>query len=260
MHEVSLRSSTNRMDAHNLAVVLCPNLVAGPDPMRDVMMCAVPGGPALYDTPASALPAPTSSQEGRTTLGAVIKLCIQRYYEVFDEVDDPTEAVPRPRVPKDQPSPAASSFSSGSRDRRHSGFPDDDEEIDDAMLVMPIGPSGSTQSQNQNQNGDTTPTQQTRNVLTTVPYAQRVRGGKSTHTTADNAANGVAQSATKARSMISIDNGRGLPGSRKGSISIGRGTTRKSSGAGVEAIGVTAGGFFSPPSSAPAVPARYTGT
>lgn len=256
MHEVSLRSATNRMDAHNLAVVLCPNLVSGPDPMRDVMMCAVPGGPALYDAPPSASQALNASQEGRTTLGAVIKLAIQRYYEVFDEVPDRTEAIPRPRVIKDQPSPAASSFDSGSR--RHSGFPDDEEEIDDAMLVMSIGPSGSAQQ------GGTNPAQQalptTRSTPNNWPYAQRVRGaqpgGRSTHTTVDNTGNGIAQSAAKARSMISIDNGRGLPGSRKGSISIGKSTSRKSSGAGVEAIGVTADGFFSPPNSAPPVPTR----
>ncbi|KZP23326.1 CDC42 rho GTPase-activating protein [Athelia psychrophila] len=258
MHEVSLRSSTNRMDAHNLAVVLCPNLVSGPDPLRDVMMCAVPAGPALQDTPAQASASPP---EGRTTIGAVIKLCIQRYYEVFDEVPDRTEAVarPRPRVPSNQPSPAGS-FSSASRDRPHSGFPDDDEEIDDAMLVMSIGPSGSGSVPN----GGAKPAQQAAPATSTwsapgpvpVPYAQRVRGGRSIHATADGTVNGAVQSTGKARSMISIDNGRGLPGSRKGSISIGRGATRKSSGAGVEAIGVTAGGFFSPPSSAPPVPAR----
>lgn len=251
MHEVSLHSSTNRMDAHNLAVVLCPNLVAGPDPMQDVMMCAVPGGPALYDGPASVPQTPVPPREGRTTLGAVIKLSIQRYYEIFDEVPDRTEAVPRPRALKDQPSPAAS-FSSG--DRRHSHFLDDDEDIDDAMLVMPIGPSGS--AQNQSQNNTNQPTHQTGNAPSPVSYVQRVRGGRSTHTTTENATSGVAQSVSKARSMISIDNGRGLPGSRKGSISIGRGTTKKSSGAGVEAIGVTADGFFSPPSSAPPVPMR----
>ncbi|KAG9315980.1 Rho GTPase activation protein [Chiua virens] len=45
--EVSLHSSSNRMDAHNLAIVICPNLVKSSNPMRDVMMCIVPGGPSL---------------------------------------------------------------------------------------------------------------------------------------------------------------------------------------------------------------------
>ena len=61
-------------------------------------------------------------------------------------------------------------------------------------------------------------------------------------------------STNKAKSMYSIENGTGTAGGRKGSISVGRGTTRKSSGAGVEAIGITAEGFFSAPSSAPPVP------
>jgi len=57
----------------------------------------------------------------------------------------------------------------------------------------------------------------------------------------------------KAKSMVSIDNGHGTSGTRRGSISVGRGT-RKSSGAGVEAISITAEGFFSAPNSAPPVP------
>jgi Rho GTPase-activating protein 1 len=48
--------------------------------------------------------------------------------------------------------------------------------------------------------------------------------------------------------MISIEKGgpAGTVG-KKGTITIGRGTTRKSSGAAVEALSVTAAGFFSPP-------------
>lgn len=49
--------------------------------------------------------------------------------------------------------------------------------------------------------------------------------------------------------MISIENGGASSNgsrTRKGSITIGRGTTRKSSCASVEAIGVTTEGFFSP--------------
>jgi Rho GTPase-activating protein 1 len=62
----------------------------------------------------------------------------------------------------------------------------------------------------------------------------------------------------KTKSTISIENGgTSCHGSRprKGSITIGRGTTRKSSGASVEAIDVTAEGFSSPPvDDAPLVP------
>jgi Rho GTPase-activating protein 1 len=66
----------------------------------------------------------------------------------------------------------------------------------------------------------------------------------------------------KARSMVSIENSViGSVGTKgkKGSISVGRGGTRKASGAGVEALGVTATGFFMPMSGAPPVPHLRTG-
>ncbi|KAK7690195.1 hypothetical protein QCA50_006846 [Cerrena zonata] len=102
LHEVSLRSASNRMDAHNLAVVICPNLVSGSNPLRDVMLCAVPGGPSLHSIPTQSQPPqpstpstsnPAALAEGKTTLGLVVKLCIQRYYEIFDDLPDPTEAL-----------------------------------------------------------------------------------------------------------------------------------------------------------------------
>lgn len=262
MHEVSLRSASNRMDAHNLAVVLCPNLVKSADPIRDVAMCAVPGGPTLYDPTITSRPTAPVSQEGKTTVGAVVKLCIQRYYEIFDEVHDRSEAIlqPGPRLAKNgngSGSPGTSSLSL--EGKRQSAYQDDDEDIDDAMLVMPIGPSssaGGTTAQNQSstpaasQQPPWGAAYQTRN-------RNNLSGARSVHMAKDDSGangNGYSQSTVnKARSMISIDNGRGLPGTRKGSISVGRGT-RKSSGAGVEAISVTAGGFFMAPSSAPPLP------
>ena len=236
MHEVSLRAASNRMDAHNLAVVLSPNLVSGPDPIKDVAMCALSSA---------------SMPEGKTTLGAVIKLCIQRYYEVFDEVLDRAEAIPRPWALKGEPSSpgGASSVSSGSK--RFSGFlRDDDDEFDDDMLVMPIEP------------GHVGGPAANDDALYKPRHKSNLSGGRSVHTVGEGQVgprngNGYSQATvTKAKSMVSIDNGHGVsgPGMRKGSISIGRGTTRKSSGAGVEAISITAGGFFTPPNSAPHVP------
>ncbi|KAJ3819677.1 Rho GTPase activation protein [Lentinula raphanica] len=224
MHEVSLRSDVNRMDAHNLAVVLCPNLVRGSSPIRDVQMCVVPGGPQLFSTPSTSSPSspsipPSSSSssstsnpakpslaEGKTTLGAVIKLCIERYYEIFDEVVDPGEVTGMnngavlghdedeyshhdelgleydghtPEQSRSWSMSRSREFSgeqlnddlefvhpsnsrTGNHKRNSSGFrtnPDDDEEIDDAMLVMPIGPTGSNHRQeatvtNHNLNGE----------------------------------------------------------------------------------------------------------
>ncbi|KIM77725.1 hypothetical protein PILCRDRAFT_825167 [Piloderma croceum F 1598] len=270
MHEVSLRAASNRMDAHNLAVVLCPNLVSGTDPIRDVAMCAVPGGPILYDpASAAARSKPTPQPEGKTTLGAVIKLCIHRYYEIFDEVQHRNEA-PQPWTLKDEPvSPGgASSASSGSR--QFSGFlRDDEDDIDDGVLVMPIEPS-SSRGPAQNGSGSISTAQQTAlNASGNIPYKPRHRsnqsGEKSVHAVdVDDGGlrikkgNGNPQpgTVTKAKSMVSIDNGDQTPGivTRRGSISVGRRTRRKSSGAGVEAINITAGGFFTSPNSSPSVP------
>lgn len=265
MHEVSLRAATNRMDAHNLAVVLCPNLISGHNPARDVMMCTVPGGVSMSNSdPRGSNPAALS--EGRTTLGSVIKLCIQRYYEVFDDIRDRSEALPPQRVLGDDGA-ASSEASSDSRITSHKRMSsglysnDDDEDIDDAMLVMPIGPSHSNGSGPPSAWGvgypgaGNTHKQRHRNTL-----SGGSAGVRSMHTViGQNGATGYSYaSASKAKSMISIEkgiaaNGIGTVG-RKGSISVGRGTTRKSSGAGVEAISITAEGFFSAPASAPPVP------
>ncbi|GBE83240.1 hypothetical protein SCP_0502870 [Sparassis crispa] len=235
LHEVSLRSEINRMDAHNLSVVISPNLVSSPNPLRDVMMCSVPStsttiGPAAFP---QAQPA-----EGKTTLGMVIKLCIHRYYEVFDEVQDRSEAVPRHLFVERDASP--SSTSSPRTGRNRDSVYDDDEEIDDAMLVMPIGPDGSGGSRG---NGGS----EARGV-----QAKDTFGTRSVHTTYGANGNGSAYATVnKARSMISIEKGGSA---RSGSITIGRGTTRKSSGAGVEALGISAAGFFTAPETAPPVP------
>ncbi|OSX56415.1 hypothetical protein POSPLADRAFT_1159761 [Postia placenta MAD-698-R-SB12] len=249
LHEVSLRSATNRMDAHNLAVVITPNLVSGSNPLRDVMMCAVPGGAFPFDSTPSFSPTASTPATGRTTLGMVIKLCIQRFYEVFDEVHDRSEAIlqrpfePRPSSPSSPSSPRA--------DRRRDSTYDDDDDIDDAMLVMPIGPSSSSQPAG------------ARSPPHAVPSAKVARNGagagttgRSVHTTIKGGGGAASTyspygTVNKARSTISIERGGAA---RKGSISVGRGTSRKSAGAGVEAIGITAEGFFAAPDTAPPVP------
>ncbi|KAJ3710528.1 Rho GTPase activation protein [Lentinula raphanica] len=49
-------------------------------------------GRARYETyRCTSNPTTASLTEGKTMLGAVIKLCIERYYEIFDEVVDPGE-------------------------------------------------------------------------------------------------------------------------------------------------------------------------
>ncbi|KAJ3752365.1 hypothetical protein EV360DRAFT_88816 [Lentinula raphanica] len=99
MHEVSLRSAVNRMDVHNPAVVLCPNLLRGSSPIQDLQICVVPGGPQLLSTPSTSPPSPpsippsslsspgmsnptkASLTEGKTTLGAMINLYEQGHHD-----------------------------------------------------------------------------------------------------------------------------------------------------------------------------------
>lgn len=245
MHEVSVRAASNRMDAHNLAIVLCPNLVKGSNPMRDVTMCSVAN--AVF-APSPSSPDPSSSS---ATLGIVIKLCIERYYEVFDEVLDRSEAV-LPRRPYQD---SNRSEASASPTPAH-----DDESIDDAMLVMPIGPSGhrtgppsawGTINGNGNGNGSGGIRPQHRSHLS----GGSVHGEGRTRSGSIGGRDNVYLSAGRSKSMVNIENGTGTVGGR-GSITLGRGTVRKSSGAGVEAIGITAEGFFTPPSNAPPVPPK----
>ncbi|KIJ17595.1 hypothetical protein PAXINDRAFT_167607 [Paxillus involutus ATCC 200175] len=282
LHEVSSHSSKNRMDAHNLAVVICPNLVKSSNPMKDVLMCAVPGGPSVTNDSPS-LPSSSTSQsvsastttlsglssgsfsEGRTTLGAVIKLCIQRYYEIFDEVRDRSEPVPVSRHLSRSPSPLSSSESSASlskRPRPTSLTVDDEDSIDDAMLVMPIGPAGNAGSTSTSGFSQGAQNATLGNGSRTVfPYQPRQRkspviapGVRSVNKDTSGG-NYSYISRSRARSTLSIERAGGGFGSGRGSISIGRGTLRKATGSGVEALGITAGGFFAAPSS-PSPPSR----
>ncbi|KAH7923341.1 hypothetical protein BV22DRAFT_1036424 [Leucogyrophana mollusca] len=287
MHQVSLHAATNRMDAHNLALVLCPNLVSSPNPMKDVLMCGIPGGPSFTNDASSSmtsstlttssaaassttavsspsLSSSTSSTEAKTTLGAVIKLCIQRYYEIFDEVRDPAEAVQRSVRSPSPPSSSASS-SSGPKQPRPLSLNGDDDDIDDAMLVMPIGPSTTggpssmaTSERTINLGGGSGGgiSYQPRQRKGPVNASGSGGGVRSVNTDTINGNGGGYSyaSRSRARSTISIEGGGNGGGFGRGSISIGKGTMRKSSGAAVEAVGVTAGGFFSPPGTAPPVP------
>ncbi|KAG2109211.1 hypothetical protein BD769DRAFT_1630485 [Suillus cothurnatus] len=220
LHEVSLRSNVNRMDAHNLAVVICPNLVKSSDPMQDVLLCSIPNGPWM-SSGTNIFP---ETSDGGTTLGSIVKLCIQRYHEIFDEVHDRTEAVP-PSTQR-SPSPPSSEGSSSSQLKQARPLSlRSDEDIDDAVLVMPIGPSGS---------GTTSTNENLASVWGSSGTGRRHR--------------------SPARSTISIEHPGSASGSGRGSISIGRGTHRKASGSGVEAMGITADGFFTPPSAASPVP------
>jgi Rho GTPase-activating protein 1 len=96
-------------------------------------------------------------KEGKTSLGQIIKLCIERYYEIFDEMYDRAEAVPVSRsvlgvggapfaatTSTDNDLAGRSSSSSGNASEVEVEEDDDEGEIDDGMLVMPIGPTMTT--------------------------------------------------------------------------------------------------------------------
>ncbi|EKM50162.1 uncharacterized protein PHACADRAFT_264735 [Phanerochaete carnosa HHB-10118-sp] len=263
LHEVSMRAEHNRMNAFNLALVISPNLLKGKNPMLDISLCQIPDG----QSPApSNRPFPNS--EGKTTLGQVVQLCIERYYEIFDDVRDRAEALPAGEqdahevIIGDSSSrdiALSPSFQSSQSYKRDSMI-DDDEDIDDAMLVMPLGPSANARTQQQQAQAPAQyaasppsawmPASQAMPYSTYKPRQRKQPNVPSVHTAASG--NGHATVGRSARSLISIE--KAGAGSRKSSIAIGRGTTKKSSGSGVEAMGITASGFFSPPPSAPPVP------
>jgi len=274
MNDVSLQSSVNMMDALNLAIVLTPNLVSSQSPSDDVMICGAGSKPTL--PPSLAGKGTMTLEERGTTLGTIVKFSIEHYYEVFDEVVDRSEAVPPSLLFEESLAPSGGTCSSGSSSPRMSvkllkqqasalssakreslGF-DTDEDIDDAVLVMPVGPStanGVLPSSASFGGRSAVPgtgilRPRIRNPLNrTAPLRTQSMYGDRTFTSG-----AVAAAVQKAQSTISIDKGASdsAPGSRRGSISVGR--VRKSSGSGVEAISVSAAGFFTSPNSAPPVP------
>ena len=261
MHDVSLRSSTNLMGAHNLAIVLCPNLVSGASPARDIVICSLPGGPTLHPDLSNTSPPPT---QGHTTLGMIVKLCIQRYYEIFDEVQDRTEARPPARLFADDDVGSSdsssrrvnganlgtaakrlSALSRGSSNRDSRGF-DDDESIDDTMLVMPVSSMPNAPPSAWGPTAGPGAARARPRSLSGGGGSQGFSSLRSSNALNNPAGAAGAEQPQRSRSTIGIEKAGGTIRG-KGTISIGRGTVRKATGAGVEAIGVTASGFFSPP-------------
>lgn len=262
------------MDAHNLAIVLSPNLVASGNPLKDVAICAVSGAPeplspgSRSSAPAHPAAAEVAKYEGRTTLGTVIKLCIARYFEVFDEIADRAEAIAAeafeiggkeaadllPSSSSPSPEPALTAEAAVAAKRR--SLLQDDDSIDDGMLVMSVGPSMSSPG--------ASPTARRFPVPGSVVSAETRGGG------AARLASLGTMSRAKARSLLTPSSSEpvGLASaSRRGTLARGAGggggsgppsaagTLRsKSTGAGVAAHSVTVKGFFTPPSDAPPVP------
>ena len=366
LHEVSMRSSVNRMDAANLALCFTPNLVAGPNIMRDIQMCSIPGVSSTTMATPTILPSSSSAQQqnktflsqgGRKapmTLGVLIQICIEQYYEIFEEMPDRTNVSGLPTHPSVAAStlPPSSSYgttftgtTAASRSGMsspsgygtplersiHSEFPpppqhpqttparptaaspsayrtplsvpssstptspisslsfttadDSDEDPDESVLVMSLGPSDpSTRGASSSTSHPSSPAPPSAwgssNVGIGHPSSplsaprhkhhrkdsalstQTAQSATGTSSTLSEAARYTSQGGTlrTARSIISIENGKA--GGGPGSIKLGRaglsvpttgagssaGSTmqRRTSGAGVEAVGVTAAGFFSP--------------
>ena len=245
------------MDALNLAIVICPNLLKGSNQARDVAMVSVPGTPAFFDRPSSNDGNGKNPQGERpATLGMVIALCIRRYYEVFDEVMDPSEAVPAWRAlhgdtlrGPEQPMYVLSNEG------------EEEEDLDDDKLQKRVSPplswvGASSASSNSVSSSTLPPPKRHRSTLSSGSNSEINPPTRSMHTLIGETNGSIRTSDVqyptygKAKSTISIENtgaSSNESGTMKGSITIGRGTTRKGSGANVETVGVTAGGFFSAP-------------
>ncbi|KAG9315979.1 hypothetical protein JVU11DRAFT_3637 [Chiua virens] len=135
---------------------------------------------------------------------------------------------------------------------------DDEDSIDDAMLVMPIGPGGNAGSSWNREGRTLNPAMAScpgSAATPAFPYQPRQRKTPSPAVGVRSVINDPNfATRSRARSTLSIEKiGNGV-GTGRGSISIGRGTLRKASGSGVEAMGITAGGFFTPPASPPPLP------
>ncbi|OBZ68839.1 hypothetical protein A0H81_11268 [Grifola frondosa] len=124
------------MDAHNLTVVICPNLVSSPNPLRDVMMCSIPNSPTFFSAMSTpSFPASQSNprasrgqnhaRHGDQALHSAVLRGLRRSARPHGGLPHTSRAfVDTPASP------------TCNRD----SMLEDDEEIDDAMLVMPIGP------------------------------------------------------------------------------------------------------------------------
>ena len=95
LHKVAQHHDTNKMDAANLATVIAPNLVSSGNAMKDMLICRVEGIGSMTQQPPkpqhsrkASLNSTTDSVTGgnNTTLGTILRFCIERYYEIFDEI------------------------------------------------------------------------------------------------------------------------------------------------------------------------------
>lgn len=237
------------MDAHNLSLCFCPTLV-GSNILQDVQMCSIPGGPSLFPITKAATPQSPGAESRQATLGMVVKICIERYFEIFEEIVDRSEPLYSPGA-----GVLANGLPSGENGHGH----DDEESLDDAMLVMPLGPTPPGSNMPSPYANGATP----RSPPTAWRHKHRRMGSSGSNVSAAQTTPSVADSSRSKRggsiggtlsnsrsrrSIISIEKTFGKESGGRGTITIGKATARKPGGAGVEAVSVTALGFFMPPS------------
>lgn len=117
LHDVAQRADINLMDSTNLAIVFTPNLVSNENPLKAVQMSMVSSTTqkskdimelSRQSSHANVVNLPDGPQKHTgTTLGTVVRVCIERYYEIFDEVRDVTEAIPAAEFEEGMKTPPA---------------------------------------------------------------------------------------------------------------------------------------------------------
>jgi len=272
------------MNPFNLAMMISPNLVKGSNPLRDVFMCSVPlpapmspgsGTGMSAGSAAATFGNGNTEEEGKTTLGMVITLCIKRYYEIFDEYVDRSEAVKpwknfgligHPTDAPDEGPRGADVNGNGHAVENAAGGTyyvlGEDEDLDDEsapalhndaqILVPELSPTRFTFARRQRQVVDGNLNAQSPSSPVRSLFNTNSSGSPSAWNGRQNSSSPLYTNG-KAKSMISIESSGGhhtnsnIARRGGGSIAIGRGTTRKGSGSAVEAVGVTAAGFFVPP-------------
>lgn len=96
------------MDSHNLAVVFLPVLVRSADIRQDAFMCTMPRKVNLDRQM-------KEQKEQQSSLGMILKLCIDRYDEIFPprhDVNGQEKQAMTPQTPESSRSASASSKSS----------------------------------------------------------------------------------------------------------------------------------------------------
>lgn len=253
------------MDAHNLSLCFCPTLV-GSNVLQDVQMCSIPGGPSLFPLQKPTTPQSSDAGGRQATLGMVVKICIERYFEIFEEIVDRSEPLYSPGA--GVLSNGLDAADGGMGSPRRDGH-DDEESLDDAMLVMPLGPTPPSSNMPSPYANGGTP----RSPPTAWRHKHRRMGSSGSAVSAAQTTPSVADSSNSKRrdsiggtlgksrsrrSIVSIE--KSMKDGGRGTITIGKSTARRPGGAGVEAVSVTALGFFMPPSeeSVPALKSSQT--